>query len=124
MAELNTHLASKASISVRVAQALLPVNSGIWIIFGLVSLVRIPGSATISPITAWIIALLIVANAALMLGIAWGLEKNQKLFNPLGIAFISINLLLTITDDFGLFDLLALCIDLALLIALIVARRR
>ena len=49
---------------------------------------------------------------------------NFKLFNPLGITFIAINLLLTVTDEFGLLDLITLCIDAVLLIALIIARRR
>jgi hypothetical protein len=51
-------------------------------------------------------------------------NKNQKLFTLLGVAYLSINILLTITDQFGILDLITLILDIILLVLLIVLWRR
>lgn len=109
---------SKAPTSVIVAQAMFFLNAAIWILFGVLTLRRMHGS------TAWIVAILMAGNAGAMLLAGWGIGKRQKRFYYLGIAVLAVNIVLTVTDEFGLFDLITLCIDVILLVLLIATRSR
>lgn len=73
-------------------------------------------------VVAWVVAGLMFGNAGAMLLSGWGLAKRKRGFFFLAIAVVGVNILLTVTDEFGLFDLIVLVIGFALL-ALLTARR-
>jgi uncharacterized membrane protein (DUF2068 family) len=109
---------SKAPTSVIVARAMFFLNAAIWILFSILTLRRTHGS------TAWIVAILMAGNAGAMLLAGWGIGKRQKWFYYLGIAVLAVNIVLTVTDEFGLFDLITLLIDVILLVLLLATRSR
>jgi len=73
---------------------------------------------------AWVLAGLMAGNAGAMLLIGWGLAKQKKGFFYLAVVVLAANIVLTVTDEFGLFDLMVLLIDLVLLVLLIATRTR
>jgi len=115
---------ARAPTTVIVVQALFFLNAALWIVFGALGLARMVSRPTEPPSIGWIISLLMLANAAVMLWLGWGLGKGRKLFFYLAIPVLVVNSVLSVTDQFGLLDLIALAIDVALLILLIVTRSR
>ena len=110
--------------SVKAAQVLLFILGAIWILFGVASLISLVNSSTNPTVTLWVVAILMFGNAGALLVIGWGIGKQKRLFFYLGIIVLAANIFLTVTDEFGAFDLITLIIDLALLALLIVTRSR
>jgi hypothetical protein len=108
---------------VRAAQALFFLNTGIWVGLGFWSLVKLAKGNSDSTITGLIIAAMMFGNALAMLASGIGLGKRQKRFFYLALAILLVNIILTVTDQFGILDFLTLVIDLALLGFLIADRR-
>ena len=55
---------------------------------------------------------------------AWGLGRGQTIFIYFALAVLLVNIILTFTDQFGLFDFLTLVIDVVLLELVILIWRR
>lgn len=106
--------------SVRAAQALFFVNAAIWLILGVATLVRM--SVGLDRASALIVATLMAANAGAMLVAGIGVRRRRRLFYFFALAVLAVNIVLTVTDEFGLLDLATLLIDLVLLGLLIVTR--
>lgn len=108
----------------RTAQALFYLNALIWLVFGAISLVRMANGDTNQTITLMIVAVLMFANAAAMMGSGLGLGTRRRIFYYLALGVLAANILLTFTDQFGTFDLLTLLIDLAIVAMLTADRQR
>lgn len=54
----------------------------------------------------------------------WGIGRTQKGLYFLAIAVLIVNIILTITDEFGILDLVTLIIDLVLLGILLAIRNQ
>jgi len=67
---------------------------------------------------------LMFVNALLLIWIAWGIGTGNKLYYFFGILVLAGNIFLTFTDEFGLFDLLTLIVNIILLVLLIVTRSK
>jgi hypothetical protein len=61
-------------------------------------------------------------NAALLFLIGRGVGKQIRRYFYFGILFIVANIFLTVTDEFGLFDIITLVIDVILLGLLLLTR--
>ena len=96
---------------------LFVLTAGLWLIFGALSLARFEPSTG-----KWIITALMFANAALLLFVGWGVRAGKHGFYYLALAVLGINLLLTVTDQFGLLDLIYLVVAGVLFALLIVTR--
>jgi hypothetical protein len=107
---------------IKTAQALFFLNAAIWLLLGVISLVRMASSGSVQVITALVIAVLMFGNAGAMLVSGIGLSKQQRLVYFFAIAVLVVNIILTITDQFGVVDLITLILDLFLL-GLLVATR-
>jgi len=101
-------------IRIKTAQALFFLNAFLWIGFGVYILFDM-AVINNNGLAALIVALFMFGNAGGMLlgGITIG--KGIKWAYYFSIALLAVNLLLTLADQFGYFDLLTLLIDLALL---------
>lgn len=110
--------------SVKAAQVLFFILGAVWILFGVASLIRLVNNSTNPTVTLWVVAILMFGNAGALLVIGWGIGKQKRLFFYLGIIVLAANIFLTVTDEFGIFDLITLIIDLVLLILLFVTRSR
>ena len=63
-------------------------------------------------------------NTAVIIWLGHGLRKGHKLFYSLSLAYLAFNMVLTITDDFGIADLLYLVFIGMLLIVLLLSKRK
>ncbi|MCX6029164.1 MAG: hypothetical protein NT169_07650 [Chloroflexi bacterium] len=115
---------SQTPYIVRAAQAVFFLNAAIWLQFGVLSLIRMAGGSPDRAITAGIVAILMFGNVAAMLLCGVGLGKQQKRFYYLAVAVLVVNILLTVTDQFGVLDFITLVIDVGLLALLIATRSR
>jgi len=115
---------SRAPTAVIAAQALFFLNAAIWLLFGVFSLVRMATRNPDQAMTVWIVAILMFGNAGAMLWAGVGLGKQQKRFYYLAILVLAVNILLTVTDQFGIFDFITLMMDAVLLGLLIATRKR
>jgi hypothetical protein len=106
---------------IAVARGLFFLNAAIWILFGVLSLTR--PSSSLGPTARWIIAVLMLANAGAMAWVGAGLGKRRS-FYYLGLAVMAVNIILTVTDQVGVSDLITLVIDLAIVVLLIATRSR
>ncbi|MGE5221670.1 MAG: hypothetical protein ACM3PY_04485 [Omnitrophica WOR_2 bacterium] len=75
-----------------------------------------PKSQPFAVTTAWRLFLLV---ALVWLGM--GIRKQKKLYFYLAVIYLAINLILTITDDFGLADLLYIVLVACLLVFLLLS---
>ena len=62
----------------------------------------------------WVVAVLMVGNGGVLIGLGAGLLRFRKLFFWMGLLVVGVNILLTFTDQFGFWDLLTLLIDIGL----------
>ncbi len=110
--------------SVRAAQALFFLNAVIWLILGIVSLLRLSRGGPIPVVAALVIAILMFGNAGAMGISGIGLGTQRRGFYYLALAVLLVNIVLTFTDQVGVLDFLTLALDLALLGLLIATRKR
>ena len=109
--------------TVRAAQGMFVLNAVIWFVLGGASLARVVSSGRAQTITLAVVALLVLANAVAMLVAGLLLAPRRRWAWLFGLALLAANIVLTFTDQFGLFDLLTLLIDVALLGLLIGTHR-
>lgn len=112
MEEPSLQTIDKTPASVKAARVLFFLMGAVWLLFGLITLFP-------NPAAAWNVALLMFINAALLFFIGWGIGKQIRRYYYFGILFIAANIFLTVTDEFGLFDVITLAIDLILLVLLL-----
>jgi len=70
----------KAPTPVRMTQGLFLLNAVIWVLLGVTALVRMADGSTSLGGAAWIISILMFANACVMLWVGVGIGKQQRRF--------------------------------------------
>ena len=96
-----------------------------WLVFGVWSITRIGNPGSSVPVAVfWIIAILMFVNALLLIWVGWGIGRGNRLYFYFGFLLLAGNIFLTFTDEFGLFDLLTLIINVVLLVLLIVGHSK
>ena len=106
---------------VKAAQCLFLLNAAIWLLFGVISLARMASNSG-QAIAALAVAFLMLANVAAMAvaGIVLARQNSWIYFFSLGVLLV--NIVLTFTDQFGVFDFITLLLD-ALLLGLLIGTR-
>lgn len=107
---------------IRVIQLLFYLNAAIWLVFGLISLYRIGSGESAYLITMFVIAVLMFGNVMALLIAGYVVRWPRKHWFWLATAVILINIILTFTDQMGVFDLLTLFLDVIIL-GLLIANR-
>lgn len=115
---------SRAPTSVRVVWAWFILIAAIWILFGALNLIRMVNGTAGHVNTVWIVSILMFANACVMFWIGRDIRKQNKQFYYLAIVVLTITIVLTVIDEFGIFDFITLIIHLGLLGLLITTRTR
>jgi hypothetical protein len=82
----------------------------IQIVLGITTLLR----NTDPDFLPWIMPVLMWLNANVLIVIAYSLGKRASVFHFFGIAVLTVNVLLTLPDEFGILDLITLIIDIVL----------
>ena len=106
---------------VKVTQGLLLLNALLWLVFSVWFYFRFAN--TQNPVATGVVAILMLSNTVIFLGIAWGFGKRLKLVYYFALLFLTIHLILTLTDEFGIYDLLVLLI-VAFTITILVVKRK
>jgi hypothetical protein len=112
---------SNPSRQIVLAQVLFFLNALIWVFFMILFLSDqvTPGD----PVSSWVIPILMAGNALALLACGIGIGRRTRIFYFLALAVIAINILLTLTDQVGLFDYLTLLVDLVILVLLVASRQ-
>lgn len=109
--------------SVKAARWLFVILGFIWLVFGTWSITRLNDSeGDLSPSMLAIIAVLMFVNAVVLIWISWGIGRGQRWYYYFGLLALAGNIFLTLTDDFGIFDLIVLIIAVVLFLILVVTR--
>jgi hypothetical protein len=109
---------------IRVAQGLFFMNAVLWLLFGIISIAQMADSNSEQEITMGIFAALMVGNIAAMVISGIWLGKAHKQYYYFALMVLTVNVILTVTDEYGLFYIITLLIDLVLFGLLIAARKR
>jgi lysylphosphatidylglycerol synthetase-like protein (DUF2156 family) len=112
---------SSISRRITLAQVLFFLNAAVWIFFLVLFLSdqAHPGNA----LSSLVIPILMGGNALAMLACGIGLGRRSRIFYYLSLAVMAVNILLTVTDQVGLFDYITLLLDLVILILLVAIRK-
>lgn len=116
------HSAIKSQTLLNSAVVLLIAKAFLWLIFGIAYFVRQGGfgdfrvQSFVMPILMWI-------DAIGYIFIAWGIAKRSRIVFLIAFPFLIINAVLAITDEFGLFDLIVLLLDVLILAMLLLTRK-
>jgi cytochrome bd-type quinol oxidase subunit 2 len=122
--DMNNQGQSESSTAVIVAKWSFVTLGLIWLVFGIWSLIRMTnGGGNLSSTVLWIIAVLMFVNAAVLILVGWGLKEGKKSLFYFAILVLMGNIFLTFTDEFGVFDLITLIINIAIFIILLVTRK-
>ena len=106
---------SKNINPVGLTQALFFINAAIWLLFGIFNLIRAAqGHASEPAVETGILAALMFGNVAAMLWSGIELGKLQQRSYYLAVMVLTINIILIITEDFDLFNLSTILIDVVI----------
>jgi hypothetical protein len=98
------------------------VNAVAWLVLGMLSL-SFRALDNGNP-ARWVITVLILINGLVMISFGFMIVNGGPLVYTLAIIYISVNVVLSITDQFGWVDALIMFINLCLLGTLFVTRHR
>jgi hypothetical protein len=105
--------------SVVAAQAIFVLGALMWLVLAIVTLGRWASSRSIGIL---ILTALMVGNAAVMSGLAWGLRSQRRRIWFAAVLWAVVNVLLTFTDQVGIVDLISLALPLGMLGLLLATR--
>jgi len=105
----------------RATQAFFLLNATAMLAIGILTLIRPPQLS--QGLTIFTAALMVI-DAALLFGCAWVITRRQKWLNLGAVALLAANILLTVTDDFGLLDLVVLVLLITNLVFLLLTIRQ
>ncbi len=100
------------------------LNAALWLVIGGISLVRIAHNTTLPIAALCMIVVLMLGNAGVMIFCGWKMVKRPQRYYYFAVAVVVVNLILTVTDEFGIFDLIVLISNSVLLISLLAVRPR
>ena len=112
---------NQISTMLKLTQVLFFANAIVWFLFGVMGLIRVIEAGSM---LRWILAIMMMANAAVMLWFGVTIVDGQAQVFFLAILYTALNAVLSITDQFGWVDFLILLLNLCLLGLLFVTRHR
>lgn len=111
----------RISTMLNLTRILFFANAIVWFGFGVISLFRVADGGDL---LHRLIALMMLANAAVMFWLGVLIVSGRAQIFFLAILYVALNAVLSITDQFGWIDFLVLLLNLCLLGALFVTRHR
>ena len=105
-----------------IARYLLFVTTAVLVIFAIGTFIRLPQRSEWMLVYS-VYAILMLGDAAAMLVSGLYLNKERKVVYWFAVVIVSLNIVLTIFDQFGLIDFLFSLLNFITLIFLLIARR-
>jgi hypothetical protein len=112
---------NQTSTLLKLTQALFFANAAIWFLFSVMSLFSVIGAGSA---LRWALTIMMIANAAILLWFGVEIADEPTQLFPLAIIYTALNIVLSLTDQFGWIDFLVLLLNLCLLGLLFVTRHR
>lgn len=97
------------------------VNATVWLILGVLSAFRFVDDGSLMRL---VYTILMIANAAIMVWFGVKIVSRRNWVFFLGILYMALNIVLSITDQFGWIDALILLLNLVVLGLLFMTRQR
>jgi len=111
----------KASSLLKTTQVTFFLNALVWLIFGALSFsLAFKGAGNLR----FVLSALMLINASIFVGFGFLIRKGQPWVFFLAILYVAVNVVLSITDQFGWFDFFIMLLNLVLLGLLFVTRQR
>lgn len=102
-------------------RVMLFLNAAIWVVFGVLGVLRaIEGGSSLR----WLLSILMLANAAVMVWFGMKIISGRRQVLFLAILYMALNVVLSITDQFGWIDALIMLLNLCVLGMLFITRHR
>ncbi|MAT42291.1 MAG: hypothetical protein CL609_08125 [Anaerolineaceae bacterium] len=108
---------------VKISAFLFVLIGLIWFVFSVITLTRASVSSILPTWLIWLLSAMMVGNGLLLIVVSWGIRHQKRRFYWFGLILLFLNILLTFTDQFGLFDLVTLLLDVGLFIVLIFTKK-
>ncbi len=108
---------------VQAAKALFYLLAVLWGALTVLSLVRWFDHQSLPGLTGILLAALMVVNTLILAGLGWGIGQQKRMAYLAGMIYLGLNILLTVTDEFGAYDLVVLVIAVGLLLLLLLSRK-
>lgn len=115
---------SRLTNPLRLTQILFYVSGAVWVLLGIAALWRMNAGGLLTPISAIMIGMLMFGNAFILLLAGVGLAERTRLTYLFALLILVVNIVLAFTDQFGLFDLLTLLLNLLILALLLIYRKQ
>lgn len=111
----------QASKLLKTTQVTFFLNALVWLTFAVMSF-----SLAFSGAGKWrfVLSALMLINASIFAGFGFLIRKGQPRVFFVGILYVAVNVMLSITDQFGWFDFFIMLLNLVLLGMLFVTRQR
>jgi len=110
---------TKPPSTVTAAHFLLLLNALVWLVFGIIVAAGLHPSMPESDVFRWTMAVLALLTTSVLLGLWVFLRRRSGIAYYLTIGLLVVLSILTVTDEFGLPDLMVLIIIAAPLVLLI-----
>ncbi len=101
---------TKKPATVSVALLLLLLNALVWLAFAIIVASGAHPSMHVGDQVRWIMAILALLVAGVLLGLCIFIRRNNRIAYYLTLALLLVTSFLTITDQFGLSDLIVLAV--------------
>ena len=111
----------QVSSILKTTQIMFFLNALVWLVFGVLSF-----SLALNGVSDWrfVLSLLMFINASVFLGFGFAIRTGHPRAFFLAIIYVAVNVVLSITDQFGWLDFLIMLLNLVLLSLLIITRQR
>ena len=111
----------QASTLLKTTQAAFFLNALVWVVFGIMSFsFAFNGGGNLR----FALSVLMLINAGIFVGFGFLIRKAQPWVFFLGILYVTVNVVLSITDQFGWIDFLIMFLNLVLLGLLFITRQK
>jgi tetrahydromethanopterin S-methyltransferase subunit D len=101
-------------------RALLLINSAVWFVFCVQGLFSNSQRFGLPSGSSWIISVLMAGNGLVLMIMALIIVRGSRLVLFLAAGFVSVNAVLSITDQVGFWDYLVLGLNLVILVLLLI----
>lgn len=115
---------AKGERAIRIVRALFFLDAAIWLAFAVATYLRLLPGIPDQGAMAGVMAALMLGNAAALAVAGWGLGRQTPIFYFFAVAVLVVNMVLTITDQMGVWDWLILVLEAAMLGLLLAVGQR
>jgi hypothetical protein len=105
---------------IRLQRILFSIAAGFWLVVGALAAFGIVDLGFGSADAARVAGILMLGNGVALALVGWLSLRGHRLVDFVALAVVTLNVILSVTDEIGLLDLLSLLVSGALLVLLIV----